>query len=106
MLLKSSTVQLAQPIENNDEIFLLHCGEAKAFMERGCNHGIDHSLWEMYQQHIHIEGCGTSCISVDTKVGLHLAVFHKVGIFHVGIVCPYLAVLLAESMISSVGSTT
>jgi len=52
MLLKSSTVQLAQPIENNDEIFLLHCGEAKAFMERGCNHGIDHSLWEMYQQHM------------------------------------------------------
>lgn len=64
MLLKSSTVQLAQPIENDDEIFLLHCGEAKAFMGRGCNHGINHSLWEMYQQHIHIEGCGTSYISV------------------------------------------
>ena len=55
MLLKSSTVQLAQPIENDDEIFLLHCGEAKAFMGRGCNHGINHSLWEMYQQHIFIK---------------------------------------------------
>ena len=77
MLLKSSTVQLAQPIENNDEIFLLHCGEAKAFMERGCNHGIDHSLWEMYQQHIHIEGCGTSCISVDTRSVCILQCFIK-----------------------------
>ncbi|MBF1634897.1 MAG: hypothetical protein HXO45_10875, partial [Prevotella sp.] len=49
MLLKSSTVQLAQPIENDDEIFLLHCGEAKAFMGRGCYHGLNHTLGEMYQ---------------------------------------------------------
>ena len=48
MLLKSSTVQLAQPIENDDEIFLLHCGEAKAFMGRGCYHGLNHTLGEMY----------------------------------------------------------
>ena len=51
MLLKSSTVQLAQPIENDDEIFLLHCGEAKAFMGRGCYHGLNHTLGEMYQEH-------------------------------------------------------
>jgi len=93
MLLKSSTVQLAQPIENDDEIFLLHCGEAKAFMGRGCYHGLNHTLGEMYQEHVHIEGCRTSCISVDTKVGLHLAVFHKVGIFHAGMICPKLAVV-------------
>ena len=93
MLLKSSTVQLAQPIENDDEIFLLHCGEAKAFMGRGCYHGLNHTLGEMYQEYVHIEGCRTSGIGVDAKVGLHLTMFHKVGIFHAGMICPKLAVV-------------
>ena len=77
MLLKSSTVQLAQPIENDDEIFLLHCGEAKAFMGRGYYHRLNHTLGEMYQEHVHIEGCRTSGIGVMRRSVCILQCFIK-----------------------------